>query len=85
VLEKIRYRTYNWYLFGHIRIFGMLLGQQGGHTKFPYFLREWDITARNIHWTTKDWPKRKYLIPESKNVVHASSVDNQKILLPPST
>jgi hypothetical protein len=51
--------------------------------KFPYFLCEWDITARNIHWTTKDWPKREDLIPESKNVVHASLVDNQKILLPP--
>jgi len=34
-----------------------------------------DSRANDIHWTTKDWPKRK----GSKN---ASLVDKQKILLP---
>jgi len=71
VVEKIKYHTHNWYLCGHIKILGMLIGQERGHTKFPYFLCE--------------WPKREDLIPESKNVVNASLVDNQKILLPPCT
>jgi len=31
-----------------------------------------DSRARDIHWTTKDWPKRKDLFPGSKN---ASLVD----------
>jgi hypothetical protein len=30
----------------------------------------------------KDWPKTEGVIPGSKNVVHASLVDKQKILLP---
>jgi len=39
-----------------------------------------DTRARDIHWTTKDWLKRKDLFRGSKN---ASVVDKQKILLPP--
>jgi hypothetical protein len=38
VVEKIKYRKHNWYLCGHIKMLGLLLEQQGGHTKFPYFL-----------------------------------------------
>ena len=62
---------------------GILLGQQGGNTKFPCFPSECGIKARDIHWTTKDWPRWEDLIPGSKNVVHASLVDKQKMLSPP--
>jgi hypothetical protein len=65
-----------------MKILGILLGQ-GGYTKFPCFLREWDSRSRDKHCTTNDWPKREDLIPGSKNVAHASLVDKQKILLPP--
>jgi len=49
--------------------------------KFAIFPCEWNITARDIHWTRKGWPKREDLIPGYENVVQ----DNQKILLPPLT
>jgi hypothetical protein len=59
------------------------LSQQEGNTKFPCFLCEWDSKARDKHWTTKEWSKRENLIPGTKNVIHASLVDWQKVLLPP--
>jgi hypothetical protein len=59
------------------------LGQQGGNTKFPCFLCEWDSRAREKHWTTKEWSKRKNLITGTKNVIRASLVDPQEVLLPP--
>jgi hypothetical protein len=84
-MGRIKYRTRNWYLCGHIKILGVLLGQQGGYTKFPYFLCEWDITARDIYWATKDCPKREDLIPESKNIVHVSLVEIRKFYYPSCT
>jgi hypothetical protein len=82
VLEKMKYREHNWNLCSNMKILGMLLGQ-GGYTKFPCFVCEWDSITRDKHWTTKDWSKREDLIPGSKNAVYASLVDKHKILLPP--
>lgn len=83
VLEKINYNEHKWVICGDLKVSGMLLGQQGGFTKFPCFLCEWDSRARDKHWTTKEWPSRKDLTPGAKNIVHISLVDPQKILLPP--
>lgn len=61
----------------------MLLGQQGGYTKYPCFLCEWDSRNRAQHWIKKDWPQRASLTPGTKNVVKEALVDRSKILLPP--
>jgi hypothetical protein len=50
----MKYHEYNRYLCGDMKILGMLFGKQGGYTKFPCFLCEWDSRARDKHWTTKD-------------------------------
>jgi hypothetical protein len=83
VLEKIKYHEHEWSLCSDLKVSGILLGQQGGNTKFPPFLCELDSTARGKHRTTKEWCKRENLIPGTKNVIHASLVDPQKVLLPP--
>jgi hypothetical protein len=70
-------------LCGDIKVSGILLGQQEGNTRFPCFLYEWDSRARDKHWTTKEWFKGENLIPGTQNVIHASLVDPQKVLLPP--
>lgn len=70
-------------LCGDLKILGLLLGQQSGFTKYPCFLCEWDSRDRQQHWVKKDWPQREHLTPGSKNVLHASLVDPEKILLPP--
>jgi hypothetical protein len=53
VLEKIKYQEHEWSLCGDLKVSRILLGQQGGNTKFPCFLCEWDSRARDKHWTTK--------------------------------
>ena len=58
VLEKIKYREHNWTICGDLKILSILLGQQGGYTKFPCFLCLWDSRAKNDHWRIKEWPER---------------------------
>ena len=40
-----------------------LLRQQSGFTKYPCFLCMWDSRDRAQHYTKKDWPLRKELLP----------------------
>lgn len=40
MLEKVQYPLHKWIVCGDIKVLGMLLGQQGGYTKFPCFLCE---------------------------------------------
>ena len=41
VLEEIKYHKHSWYLYGSMKVLGMLLGQQGGYTKLPCLLCDW--------------------------------------------
>ena len=61
----------------------MLLGQQGGYTKFPCFLCERDSRDRKNHWKQKDWARRASLEPGDKNVFWKALVDSETVLLPP--
>jgi hypothetical protein len=61
----------------------MLLGQQAGYTKYPYFMCEWDRSARSQRWQQKHWTPRTSLEPGSENILCKSLVDQNKILLPP--
>ena len=61
----------------------MLLGLQGGYTKFPCFLCLWDSRSKSEHWVRKVWPERKEFPIGQKNVINEPLVDPQKILLPP--
>lgn len=69
VLDKIKYDDHKWITCSDLKIISMLLGQQGGYTKFPCFLCEWDSRDRENHWIKKDWPKRASLEPGTKNVL----------------
>jgi hypothetical protein len=68
---------------GSLKVLSMLLGQQSGYTKYPFFLSEWDSRAKSQHWTQKDWPSRVALNPGDKNVVRDSLIDPKKVLRPP--
>jgi predicted nucleic acid-binding Zn ribbon protein len=81
VSKKIKYHKHEWSLCGDLKVSGVLLGQQGGNTKFPCFLCEWDSRARDKHWTTKEWSKRENFIPGTKNMIYVSLVDQQEVLL----
>ena len=59
-----------------------LLGQQGGHTKYPCFLCCWDNRANEEHWVRKEWPPRNTMKPGEKNIVNDPLVDRKSILPP---
>lgn len=61
----------------------MVLGLQGGYTKFPCFLCLWDSRADEQHYIQHDWPSRSGLAPGSHNVVAHALVNPENILLPP--
>jgi hypothetical protein len=42
VLTKIEYTAHDWTICGDLKALCMLLGQQGGYTKYPCFMCEWD-------------------------------------------
>lgn len=83
VLTKINYEHHGWMVCGDLKVISMLLGQQGGYTKYPCFLCEWDSRDGGQHWTKKDWPPRTELVPGSKNMVRENLVPREKVLLPP--
>ncbi|GBN18851.1 hypothetical protein AVEN_188288-1 [Araneus ventricosus] len=64
------------------KVIAMLLGLQGGNTKYPCFLCEWDSRERSQHWIKREWPVREKLKIGSKNVIEEALVDREKILLP---
>jgi hypothetical protein len=68
---------------GDVKVLCMLLGQQAGYTKYQCFLCEWDSRVKSQHWEQKHWTPRTSLEPGSKNILHRSLVDPNKILLPP--
>lgn len=83
VLNKVKYEDHQWTVCGDLKVLCMVLGQQGGYTKMPCFLCEWDSRARSEHWTTKVWPTRVSFVPGAKNIVRKTLIDPSKVLLPP--
>ncbi|GBM16682.1 hypothetical protein AVEN_267779-1 [Araneus ventricosus] len=43
ILEKINHQEHRWMVCGDFKMPAMLLGQQAGYTKYPYFLCLWDF------------------------------------------
>lgn len=83
VIELIKYECHNWYICGDLKVIGMLLGLQGGYTKYCCFLCLWDSRAKQDHYKRKIWPVRNEYVPGKMNVKNTCLVDPQKIILPP--
>ena len=81
-MRCIKYKQHQWHLSGDLKVVALLLGLQGGYTKYSCFLCEWDSRARESHYVKKVWPQRKSFEPGIKNVHYPPLVDPQKILLP---
>ena len=80
-LEKIKYKEHEWPICVDLKTVSLLLGQQGGYTKYPCFLCLWDSRADKEHWTRKTWPLRDLVVGEHK--VNEALVPVEKIVLPP--
>jgi len=83
LLQQIKYDEHQWIICGDLKVLSLLLGQQGGYTKYPCFLCEWNSRAKADHWIKKDWPSRTNLLPGDKNIIQEPLVESSKILLPP--
>ena len=83
VLEKLKYSEHNWKICGDLKIVCMLLGQQGGYTRYPCFLCLWDSRAKEDHWVKQCWPKRTEFVVGEKNIKYEPLVKPEIVLLPP--
>ena len=54
VLERLKYCVHQWLICVDLKMVNFLLGQQGGHTKYPCFLCYWDSKANEEHWARKE-------------------------------
>ena len=61
----------------------VLLGQQGGYTKYPCFLCLWDSRAKDKHWNQRTWPVRANMTVGEKNVINEPMVVREKIIFRP--
>lgn len=55
---------------------------QGGYTKYPCFICEWDSRAKN-HYDCKVWPSRVSQQIGRKNVINIPLVKAENVILPP--
>ena len=83
LLTKIKYDEHKWMVCGDLKILSILLGQQGGYSKYPCFLCLWDNRAKNEHWIREQWPKRNEFTVGEKNIFNKNLVSPDKVLLPP--
>lgn len=83
LLRNIKYNDYGWKLCCDLKVVGLLLGLQGGFTKFCCFLCLWDSRDTKNHYEKKKWPERKHYSPGQQNVQHEPLVSSEKIILPP--
>lgn len=82
ILDLISYRLHDWKVVADFKIIGILCGLQGGNTKYPCFICEWDSRDRGHHYIRKDWPQRIQRIGQ-KNIMRPSLVSIDNIILPP--
>ena len=83
LLLKLKYDEHKWLICGDLKVISILLGQQGGYTKYPCFLCLWDSRADAQHYTKTEWPARTEFVPGKHNVKAVPLVPTSKVLLPP--
>lgn len=83
LLEAINYNAHQWNICGDVKVIGMLMGMQGGFTKYCCFLCLWDSRAKADHYVKRDWEARSTYEPGTSSVKFLPLVDPQKIYLPP--
>ena len=81
-LQRIKYDQHQWVTCVDLKMVNILLGQQGGYTKYPCFLCLWNSRAREVHWVQREWPRRELILGEP-NVIHEPLINRNKVIFPP--
>lgn len=82
ILKAMKYDDYGFLICADFKVICILLGMQGGFTKFPCFICLWDSRARKLHYTDHVWPLREELKVGDHNVVAEALVPREKIIFP---
>ena len=83
LLSALNYHDHGWLICEDLKVVGLVLGLQGGYTKYPCFLCLWDSRTDDQHYIRQEWPLRQGLEPGLHNVKSPPLVEPNKILLPP--
>ena len=83
ILKAVNYNEHGWEFCGDLKVIALLLGLQGGFTKFCCFLCLWDSRATAQHYVTKNRPIRQDYIPGEHNIKYPPLVQREKVILPP--
>jgi hypothetical protein len=83
LLDAIQYNVHQWNISGDLKVNTMLVGMQGGLTKFCRFSCLWDSHSTAEHYIKRDWEPRKTYEPGKGSVQHIPFVNPMKIFLPP--
>jgi hypothetical protein len=83
MIENIRYSENEWFVCCDLKMVAILLGMQGGNTKFSCFLCLWDSRAYDKHWKTLSWPDREEMNIGERNVIREPLVKRENIIFPP--
>lgn len=82
-LDAVNYEKYQWQICADLKVIAILLGMQAGYTKFMCLFCLWDSRADELHYSTKNWPKRNSFVPGKENIEEIPMVDPEKVILPP--
>lgn len=83
ILNLVQYKRYLWHICGDLKVVAILLGLQGGFTKYCCFLCLWDSRAVQSHYNVKQWQQRDSFVPGKYNVKFEALVDPKLVILPP--
>lgn len=83
IINALKYNTHRWKIVADFKVLTILNGMQGGNTKYPCFLCEWDSRAYSEHYVQKEWVRRVTFKVGEKNVLNIPLVDPSDIILPP--
>ncbi|KAL4719083.1 hypothetical protein ACJJTC_002119 [Scirpophaga incertulas] len=83
VLRAIKYEDFKWQICGDLKMIAILMGLQGGFTKYCCFLCLWDSRDQKQHFVKQSWPLRKSYTPGEQNVFNDPLVDPKNELLLP--
>jgi len=55
LLESVAYKTQEWNICGDLKVISILMGMQGGFTKYCCFLYLWGSRSTAEHYVRRDW------------------------------
>lgn len=83
LLQSIQYHKYKWHFCGDLKVIGLVLGLQGGNTKYPCFLCHWDSRDDAAHYVKTRWPSRKKFTVGEFNVMNPPLIRPELVYPPP--